>query len=63
MSRCLNNNPPRRINSLLRSLFKHDNNNLIRMSSRRESDFERLEQLLREVDERVKEANERIERE
>jgi hypothetical protein len=33
------------------------------MSSRRESDFERLEQLLREADERAKEANERAERE
>jgi hypothetical protein len=33
------------------------------MSSRRESDFERLEQLLREADERAKEANERAEQE
>jgi phage-related minor tail protein len=33
------------------------------MSSRRESDFERLEQLLREADEQAKEANERAERE
>jgi len=33
------------------------------MSLKRELDFERLKQLLREVDERAKEANERAKRE
>jgi septal ring factor EnvC (AmiA/AmiB activator) len=65
MSRCLDNNPPRRIDGLPRSFTqaRQQQPTRTRMSSRRESDFERLEQLLREADERAKEANERAERE
>jgi hypothetical protein len=65
MSRCLDNNPPRRIDDLPKVVIqaRQQQPTPTRMSSRRESDFERLEQLLREADERAKEANERAERE
>ena len=65
MSRCLDNNLPRRIDGLPKVVIqaRQQQPTPTRMSSRRESDFERLEQLLREADERAKEANERAERE
>jgi hypothetical protein len=60
-----NNKPPRRIDGLPKCSCssKTTTTRSYRMSLRRESDFERLEQLLREADERAKEANERAERE
>ncbi|KAF4622786.1 hypothetical protein G7Y89_g14241 [Cudoniella acicularis] len=65
MSRCLDNNLPRRIDGLPKVVIqaRQQQPTPTRISSRRESDLERLEQLLREADERAKEANERAERE
>lgn len=65
MSRCLDDHPPGRIDSPPKVVIqaRQQQPTFTTMSSRRESDFERLEQLLREANERAKEANERAERE